>query len=102
MFYFVYFDPKEGVTRDKIAKVYRKYSEYFKNKIPQFRYMGLYGRNALLGSRAHYVAIWEFSNYADLDEWNRFFGRDKKGQRIARDLRNLTINWEAKIMSKLG
>jgi hypothetical protein len=48
------------------------------------------------------VAIWEFSNYSDLDEWNRVFGSDKKGQKLARELRNLTIDWEAKIMSKLA
>ncbi len=102
MFYFVYFDPKEGVTRDKIAKAYSKYAGYFGNKVPQFKYIGLYGRSALLGSRAHYVAIWEFSNYSDLDEWSAVFRSDKRGQRIARDLRNLATNWEAKIMSKVA
>lgn len=102
MFYFVYFDQKEGTTRDRIVKSYSKYAEYFKNKLPRFNYIGLYGRNSLLGSRPHYVAVWEFSNYSDLDEWNEAFGRDKKGQRLARELRNLTTNWEAKVMSKLA
>lgn len=102
MFYFVYFDPKEGITRDSIMKAYSKYAEYFKNKVPRFNYIGLYGRSSLLGSRPHYVAIWEFSNYSDLDEWNKVFGSDKKGQRLAKELRNLTSNWEAKIMSKLA
>lgn len=102
MFYFVHFDPKEGVRRDNIVKAYSKYAEHFKNKVPRFNYIGLYGRNSLLGSRPHYVAIWEFSDYSDLDEWNRVFVGDRKGQRLAKDLRNLTIDWEAKIMSKLA
>jgi len=102
MFYFVYFDPKEGASRNNIVKAYDKYAEYFGKKVPKFNCLGLYGRNVLLGSRPHYVAIWEFSHYSDLDEWNKLFGSDKTGQKLARELRNLTTGWEAKIMTKLA
>ena len=101
MYYFVYFDPREGIARESLVKAYSRYAEYFEKKMPRFRFTGLYGRYSLLGSRQGYVAIWEFSGYSDIDEWKSLFARDKKGQRLARDLRKLTTNWEAKIMSKL-
>ncbi len=101
MYYFVYFDPKEGAKRSQIIEAYKKYAEHFQKKLTQFKLLGLYGRNVLLGSRPHYVAVWEFSDYSDLDEWNRAFAKDTQGQKLARRLAGLASSWEAKVMSKL-
>jgi hypothetical protein len=101
MFYFVSFNPREGATRDKIVEAYGGYARHFEKKIPQFKLVGLYSRNVLLGSRPHYLAIWEFSHYSDLDEWNKVFSVDKEGQKLAKALGELATDWEAKVMSKL-
>jgi len=101
MYYFVSFDPREGTKRKQIVEAYKKYAEHFQKKLLQFKLLGLYARNVLLGSRPHYVAIWEFSDYSDLDEWNKAFMNDKQGQKLARVLADLATGWEAKVMSKL-
>ncbi|HEY7535629.1 MAG TPA: hypothetical protein VH878_06745 [Thermodesulfobacteriota bacterium] len=101
MFYFVSFNPKEGAKREEIVKAYRSYARYFEKKIPEFKLVGLYSRNVLLGSRPHYLAVWEFTDYSHLDEWNKLFARDKEGQKLAKTLGSLTTDWEAKVMSKL-
>ena len=101
MYYFVEFDPKAGVARKQITEAYGQFARHFEKKFPQFKLVGLYSRNVLLGSRPHYLAIWEFSEYSDLDEWNRAFAKDKEGQQHAKVLTDLTTDWEAKIMSKL-
>lgn len=101
MHYFVSFDPINGASRKQIIEAYNSFAKYFENKLPQFKFLGLYARNALIGSRPHYTAIWEFSDYSDLDEWNKFFTKDKKGKKLAKDLSNITSHWEAKVMSKL-
>jgi hypothetical protein len=101
MFYFVSFNPREGVGRDEIVEAYRRYARHFEKRVPQFKLIGLYSRNVLLGSRPHYSAIWEFSRYSDLDEWNKVFSRDKNGKKLATALGGLATDWEARVMSKL-
>jgi hypothetical protein len=61
MYYFVSFDPKEGAGRKQIVEAYNKFARHFEKKLSQFKLIGFYARNVLLGSRPHYVAIWEFS-----------------------------------------
>lgn len=101
MYYFVTFDPKEGATRKQIKNAYGRFVKNFENKLPQFKFQGLYARNVLLGSRPHYTAVWEFPDFAALDEWNNVFKKDIKGQKIAKALANLATGWEAKVVSKL-
>jgi hypothetical protein len=101
MYYFVSFNPKEGTRRSQIIEAYKKFAEHFERKLPQFKFMGLYARSVLLGSKPHYVAIWEFPNYSDLDEWNKVFAKDEEGQELAAALGDLGTSWEAKVMSKL-
>jgi tRNA nucleotidyltransferase/poly(A) polymerase len=101
MYYVIGFNPKPGARRRQIVEAYEKFSKHFEKKLPQFRFVGLYVRNVLLGSKPHYLAIWEFSNYSDLDEWDKVFATDKRGQEHAKALSDLATDWEAKIMSKL-
>ncbi|MER3445569.1 MAG: hypothetical protein C4291_01450 [Candidatus Dadabacteria bacterium] len=101
MYYLVGFNPKPRARKKQIVEAYEKFSKHFEKKLPQFKLMGLYVRNVLLGSRPHYLAIWEFSSYSDLDEWERIFAMDKRGQELAKALSTLVTDWEAKVMSKL-
>ncbi len=101
MYYLVEFDPKPGAGRKQIVEAYKKFARHFEKKLPNFKLVGLYARNVLLGSRPHYFALWEFPNYSDLDEWNIMFAADKKGRELAGVLGDLTTGWEAKVMSKL-
>src|SRR3990170_2932322 len=89
MFYFVSFNPRERAKRDQIVEAYRMYARHFEKKIPQFKLVGFYSRSVLLGSRPHYLAIWEFSDYSNLDEWNKVFAKDKEGQNLQRRLETL-------------
>ena len=66
MYYFVSFDPREGAGRREVVETYKKFAEHFQKKLPQFKLIGLYARNVLLGSRPHYVAIWEIPDYSKL------------------------------------
>lgn len=101
MYYFVTFDPKEGATRKQITSAYSKFVKNFEKKLPQFKFQGLYARNVLLGSRPHYTAVWEFPDFAALDEWNEIFRKDIKGQKLAKALSAIATGWEAKVVSKL-
>ncbi len=101
MYYFVTFDPIEGATRKQITDAYNRFVKHFEKKIPQFKFLGLFARNVLLGSRPHYTAIWEFSDFSALDEWNAIFSKDKQGQKLAKALSTKATGWEAKVMSKL-
>ena len=101
MFYFVSFDPKEGAKRRDIVEAYKKFAMHYEKKLPHFKLLGLYARNVLLGSRPHYVAIWEFPDYSNLEEWNKAFAKDTQGQKLAKRLADLATGWEAKVMSKL-
>jgi len=101
MYYFVSFDPKEGATRSQVVDAYKNFANHFQKGLPRFKLLGLFSRNVLLGSRPHYIAIWEFPDYSALDEWNRRFTEDKRGRKLAKALGNLATDWEAKVMSKL-
>lgn len=101
MYYFVTFDPKEGATRKQITSAYSKFVKNFEKKLPLFKFQGLYARNVLLGSRPHYMAIWEFPDFSALDGWNAVFRKDIKGQKLAKALANIANGWEAKVVSKL-
>ena len=101
MYYFVTFDPIEGATRKQITDAYNRFVKHFEKKIPQFKFLGLYARNVLLGSRPHYIAIWEFPDFSALDEWNAIFSKDKQGQKLANALSTIATGWEAKVMLKL-
>ncbi len=101
MFYLVEFDAKPGIQRSQITDAYKEFASYYEKALPQFKFLGLYARNVLLGSRPHYLALWEFQSYADLDKWNEFFYSDEEGRQITRNLADLGINWGAKILSKL-
>ena len=101
MYYIVEFNPKPGARRSQIVEAYEKFARRFEKELPQFKLVGLYVRNVLLGSRPHYLAIWEFSNFSDLDEWGKTFAKDQEGQKYAKSLVDLTTDWEAKVMSKL-
>ncbi len=101
MFYFVSFNPREGAQRDEIVEAYGNYAKHFEKRVPQFKFIGLYSRNLLLGSKPYYSAIWEFSHYSDLDEWNKVFSGDKGGKKLAKTLGELATDWEARVMSKL-
>ncbi len=101
MYYVIEFDPISGKDRKQIVEAYRKFASYFESKMPRFKFVGLFARNVLLGPRPHYLAIWEFPSYDDLDRWNEFFAGDKEGQRVAKELSGLVAFWEAKVMTKL-
>ena len=101
MYYFVTFDPIESATRKQITDAYNRFVKHFEKKIPQFKFSGLFARNVLLGSRPHYTAIWEFSDFLALDDWNDIFSKDKQGQKLAKALSTKATGWEAKVMSKL-
>jgi len=101
MYYLVGFNPKPEAKRRQIVEAYKNFSKHFEKKLPQFKLMGLYVRNVLLGSKPHYLAIWQLPNFSDLDEWNKVFAIDKKGRELANVLSELATDWEAKVMSKL-
>lgn len=101
MFYFVTFDPIEGATRKQITDSYNRFAKHFEKKLPDFKFLGLFSRNVLLGSKPHYTAIWEFPDYSALDQWNSAYNKDKQGQKIAKALSKIATGWEAKVMSKL-
>ena len=101
MYYLVSFNPKDGISRKQIMETYSNFAKHFENRLPQFKLVGLFARNVLLGSKPHYLAIWEFPKYADLEEWNNVFANDKQGQNLAKALADLATDWEAKLMSKL-
>ena len=101
MYYIVTFDPIEGATRKQITDAYNRFAKHFEKKIPQYKFLGLFARNALLGSRPHYTAIWEFPEFSALDEWNVIFSKDKQGQKLTKALSTIATGWEARVMSKL-
>ena len=101
MYYFVELNSKPEVRRSQIVEAYEKFARRFETKLPQFKLIGLYVRNVLLGSRPHYLAIWEFPSFSDLDEWGKTFAKDQEGQKHAKEFVGLTTDWEVKVMSKL-
>jgi hypothetical protein len=101
MFYLIEFDPKPGVGRTQIADAYRRFADHFGRVVPQFTLVGLFARDLYVGHRPQYLAVWEFSSYADLDAWRRAWVTDEEGRRLARELGELAEGWDAKVMARL-
>lgn len=101
LYYMVEFDPRPGVNRKQIAQTYKKFVEHFKKTLPEIKFVGLYARDILLGTRPQYFALWEVPDYATLDTWKRAFSADKDGRKITHDLNELGMNWDAKMVTKI-
>lgn len=101
MFYQIEFDAKPGIGRRQVAEAYQRFADHFGKILPQFRLVGLYARDLYLGSRPHYLALWEFPSYADLDAWNRIVATDEKGRRLAQEVGEMTVGLDAKVLAKL-
>ncbi len=101
MFYLIEFDPNPGIGRKQIAEAYQRFADHFGKLLPQFKLIGLYARHLYVGHRPQYLALWEFSSYADLDAWNRVSATDEEGRRLARELSALAAGWDAKVLAKL-
>lgn len=101
MFYLIEFDPKPGIGQKKMAEAYQRFADHFTKLLPQFKLIGLFARDLYLGHRPQYFALWQFSSYADLDAWNRMWAADEEGRRLARELTELAVGWDAKVLSKL-
>ena len=61
----------------------------------------LFARDLYIGHRPQYLAAWKFSCYADLDAWGRNWAADEEGRRLARELSELSVIWDARILTKL-
>lgn len=101
MFYMIEFDQKPGVTRRQIADAYQRFADHFAKLLPQFKLVGLLSRDLYIGHRPQYLALWEFSAYADLDAWGKLWSTDEEGRRLAQELSELVQDWDAKVMAKL-
>ncbi len=101
MFYQIEFDPKPGIGRKQLTEAYRRFADHFGKVLPQFKLIGLFGRDLYLGHRPQYLALWEFSSYADLEAWRRTWATDEEGRRLAAELSELAVNWDAKVLAKL-
>ncbi len=101
MFYMIEFDPKPGIGPKQITEAYQRFASHFGKTLPQFKLIGLFARDLYIGHRSHYLAVWEFSSYADLDAWRRSSATDEEGRRLARQLSELAVGWDARILTKL-
>ncbi len=101
MFYLIEFDIKAGIGRKQIAEAYQRFTDHFGKVLPKFKLIGLFARDLFIGGRPQYLALWEFSSYADLDAWNRISATDEEGKRLARELGQLAESWDAKVLAKL-
>lgn len=101
MYYVIEFDQKPGVNRRQVAEAYQRFADHFAKLLPQFKLVGLYSRDLYLGHRPQYLALWEFSAYADLDAWEKLWTTDEGGRRLAQELSGLVLDWDAKVMAKL-
>jgi hypothetical protein len=101
MFYMIEFDQKPGVNRKQVTEAYQRFADHFAKLLPQFKLIGLYSRDLYLGHRPQYLALWEFSAYADLDAWEKLWTTDEGGRRLAQELSGLVLDWDAKVMAKL-
>ena len=101
MFYLIEFDAKVGIGRVQLAEAYQRFADHFGRILPKFKLIGLFARDLFLGGRPQYLALWEFSSYADLDAWNRIWATDEEGKRLARELGELAESWDAKVLAKL-
>ena len=101
MFYLIEFDPKPGIGRRQITDTYRRFAEHFGKLLPQFKLVGLFARDLYLGQRPQYSALWEFSSYSALEAWHRTWATDEEGRRLAGELSELAVGWDAKVLAKL-
>jgi hypothetical protein len=101
MIYLIEFDTKPGIGRKQISEVYQRFADHFGKVLPKFKLIGLFARDLFIGGRPQYLAMWEFSSYADLDAWNRIWATDEEGKRLARELGELAESWNAKVLAKL-
>jgi hypothetical protein len=101
MFYLIEFDPKPGIGRKQIADAYQRFANHFRQRLPQFKLIGLFARDLYLGPRPQYLALWEFSFYADLDAWKQVWTMDEEGRRLAQELGELAEGWDARMLAKL-
>lgn len=100
MFYMIEFDQKPGIRRKQVTEAYQRFADHFAKLLPQFKLIGLFSRD-LLGYRPQYLALWEFSAYADLDAWSNLWTMDEEGRRLVGKLSELTQAWDAKVLAKL-
>jgi hypothetical protein len=89
------------VTQRQVADAYRRFVEHYTKVFPQMKLAGLFARDVLLGSRPHYCALWEMPDYATLDAWKEAYTDDPDGARLTRDIHNMGVNWNAKIVRQL-
>jgi hypothetical protein len=101
MIYLIEFDMKPGSGQKQIAETYQRFADHCGKTLPKFKLIGLFARDLFIGGRPQYLALWEFSSYADLDAWNRAWATDEEGKRLARELGELAENWDAKVLAKL-
>ncbi len=101
MFYMIEFDQKSGIKRTQVIEAYQRFADHFATALPQFKLVGLFSRDLYVGHRPQYMALWEFSAYADLDAWEKLWATDEEGRRLAQELSDLAQDWDAKVMTKL-
>ena len=101
MYYLVEFDPKPGVTQREVADSYRRFVEHYTKIFPQMKLGGLFARDMLLGTRPHYFALWEIPDYATLDAWKKVYAGDPDGARLTREINDMGVAWNAKIVKRL-
>jgi hypothetical protein len=101
MYYLVEFDPKPGVTQREVADAYRRFVEHYTKIFPQMQLEGLFARDMLLGTRPHYMALWAMPDYATLDAWKKAYAGDPDGARLTREINDMGVEWNAKIVKRL-
>ena len=101
MFYMIEFDQKSGIQRTQVTEAYQRFANHFAKLLQQFKLVGLFSRDLYLGRRPQYLALWEFSAYADLDAWENLWTTDEEGRRLAQELSALAQDWDAKVLAKL-
>jgi hypothetical protein len=101
MIYLIEFDAKPGIGQKEISEGYQRFADRCMKILPKFKLIGLFARDLFIGGRPRYLALWEFSSYADLDVWNRIWATDEEGKRLARELGELAESWNAKVLAKL-
>ena len=101
MYYLIEFNPAPRVTQRQVADAYQRFVEHYTQIFPQMKLEGLFARDILLGSRPHYFALWEIPDYATLDAWKEAYASDADGARLTREINDLGVQWNAKIIRKL-
>lgn len=101
MYYLIEFNPQPGVSQRQVAEAYRRFVEHYTGIFPQMKLEGLFARDILLGSRPHYCALWEVPDYATLDAWKKTYTEDQEGTRLTREISDMGVDWNAKIVRKL-